>query len=88
MKLKIQYLIFISLIFTNFVNLSGASEGSGDSEDDSGWENCVTIGVDYTGDNVIQGLRFSNAECAIWCRKIGNSLFPIGIFRKTDKILF
>ena len=31
------------------------------------WPDCISEGIDYTGDNVISGLRFSNKECALCC---------------------
>ena len=35
------------------------------------WPDCISEGIDYTGDNVISGLRFSNEECALWCQRVG-----------------
>ena len=34
------------------------------------WPDCISEGIDYTGDNVISGLRFSNEECALWCQRV------------------
>ena len=35
------------------------------------WPSCIVAGIDYTGDNIISGLRFSNEECALWCQRVG-----------------
>lgn len=34
------------------------------------WPDCVVDHIDYTGDDIIKGLRFSTEECALWCKKI------------------
>ena len=36
------------------------------------WPSCYEIGVDFDGDDVISGLRFSEDECANWCTKVGS----------------
>ena len=43
------------------------------------WPDCISEGIDYTGDNVISGLRFSNEECALWCQRVGYFLFYKGV---------
>ena len=42
------------------------------------WPDCISEGIDYTGDNVISGLRFSNEECALWCQRVEYFLFYKG----------
>ena len=37
----------------------------------STWPGCYTIGSDFDGDDVIEGLRFSADDCANWCANVG-----------------
>lgn len=34
------------------------------------WPDCIVDEVDYTGDDIISGLRFSSEECALWCQRV------------------
>ena len=78
--------VFLYLYFSIFVPSKVFVRGSTDPPAAS-WDNCITDGVDYTGDNVIAGLRFSSEECAIWCSKIGKK--SVKVFNKyLTKFLF
>ena len=43
------------------------------------WPSCYVIGTDYSGDDVIAGLRFSEDECANWCLTVGPRYYSICI---------
>ena len=37
----------------------------------SSWPDCIKPGVDWTGDDLLNGLRFSKEACAEWCESNG-----------------
>ena len=36
------------------------------------WPDCIVAQVDDTGDDLVSGLRFSDEQCANWCKKVRN----------------
>ena len=54
-----KFCLFLWSLFVKFYVTNGQD-----------WTSCITTGIDYTGDNVIKGLRFSNEECALWCKTV------------------
>ena len=36
----------------------------------STWPDCIVAQVDDTGDDLVSGLRFSDEQCANWCKKV------------------
>lgn len=39
---------------------------------DSTWPGCSQKGVDWSGDDLLNGLRFSKETCAEWCESMGS----------------
>ena len=70
--MKVILYLYSSILVVSKVFVQGSTDPP-----EASWDNCITDGVDYTGDNVIAGLRFSSEECAIWCSKIGTKVHNI-----------
>ena len=75
---KMMFGLFLfSLIGSRFVSAA----------DNTTWPGCYVTGSDYSGDDVISGLRFSEDECAKWCAKVGPRYFDrLKIFLQNNNL--
>lgn len=53
------FLLVVAVVFEIMYHVDGA------------WPDCVVDATDFTGDDLIAGLRFSNNDCARWCFTLG-----------------
>jgi hypothetical protein len=64
---KMLFFYILILTTTSIVSAANNTTAAGSSS----WPGCYTIGSDYEGDDVIEGLRFSPDDCANWCANVG-----------------
>ena len=52
------------------VPIPAPAPAHGPSPVPSAWPDCIVPQVDDTGDDLVSGLRFSDEQCANWCKKV------------------